>query len=120
MRRFLLPGGMIEPRIFEMGFDLPLEGFSARIVHTPYAKLFRNFSSTGDLFRDTFLIERRLEEEELLYLKRGEMVTFGVEPLVAYIWRRGVEVKNLRSIVMSKSGELPVSEITPVLRDVHA
>jgi V/A-type H+-transporting ATPase subunit C len=99
---FILPGGEIsreelgtlagDPgRLSEILKRHGLEGFSQALADT---------SDLGEL-------ERKGEDYIGRFLKDARRNTFGPEPVLAYLWAREIEVKNIRVILTAKVNNLP-------------
>ena len=64
-------------------------------------------------------VEKLLEEELIKNLRESLFVTFGVEPLLTYLWIRDAEVKNLRTVLLSKSAGVSPEEIKKHIRGFY-
>lgn len=119
LRERFLPFGNIDISFLEQGFDLNLEGFSVRILFSPLSAALNNTGKTEDEEAQAAEAEKLLEEELIKYLKKSVFVTFGVEPLLTYLWVREIEVKNLRTILLSKSAGVSPEEIKKHIRGFY-
>lgn len=119
LRERFLPFGIIDISFLELGFDLNLEGFSSRIVFSPLSAALNNTGKTEDEGAQAAEVEKLLEEELIKYLKESLFVTFGVEPLLTYLWVRDAEVKNLRTVLLSKSAGVSPEEIKKHIRGFY-
>jgi V/A-type H+-transporting ATPase subunit C len=116
LRERILPFGSIDASYFEQGIDLNLEGFSSRIIFSPLSRVLSGVGKRDDEEEQIAQVERLLEEELLRYLKESLFVTFGIEPLIAYLWVRETEVRNLRTILLAKNAGIDNDEIKMYVR----
>jgi V/A-type H+-transporting ATPase subunit C len=118
-RERFLPFGSIDVPHLEAGLELSMEGLAAKLAFNPFSAVIRGAAKGGDEWAQAVALERAFEEELLKYLKESMFVTFGVEPVLAYLWVRENEVKNLRTILLSKASGLSPDEIRRHLRGFH-
>jgi V/A-type H+-transporting ATPase subunit C len=121
IRTRYLPHGSIGLVYLEEGFDLNLEGFAGRIQFSPFSKLLYQAGASGPSSEEEKVaqIERLLDGAQARYLRESVLVTFGVEPILAYLWARERELKNLRTILIAKTGGMSTDEIKKHLRGFH-
>ncbi len=115
----LIPHGSIDMKYFEEGFDLNLEGFAGCILFSSLSSILTRVDRTDDADEQIALIERSIEEHMLKYLRESVLVTFGVEPLLAYLWEREIENKNLRTIFIAKISGVPADAIKTQIRGLY-
>ena len=116
IRERALPFGSIDVSYLEQGIDLNLEGFSSKIIFSPLSRVLSGSGKTDDEEEQVALVERLLEEELIKFLKESLFVTFGIEPLLAYLWVRETEVRNLRTILLAKNAGVDDDEIKKHVR----
>lgn len=107
--RALVSGGKIkEQELAREG----LERLSKLLQGTPYEVLsdFEDNLSELEKQADNFLIR---------YIKRAKYVTFGMEPLVAYLMAKENEIKLARIILTGKKNNLPAEMIKERLRESY-
>jgi V/A-type H+-transporting ATPase subunit C len=119
LRARYLEYGSIDLSYLEEGFDLNLEGFAGRIQFSPFAKLLHEVDKSVDEEEQVVQIERLLDDAQARYLRESIFVTFGVEPILAYLWAKERELKNLRTILIAKTCKVPPDEIKKHLRGFH-
>jgi V/A-type H+-transporting ATPase subunit C len=119
LRERSFPFGSVDLSHLESGFDLSLDAFASKLAFTPFSSVMKSAVRGADEGGQAVALERALDEELLRYLRESTFVTFGVEPVLAYLWVRENEVKNLRTIILSKASGLPPEEIRNHLRGVH-
>jgi V/A-type H+-transporting ATPase subunit C len=111
-----LPHGSIDPGALEQGLDLNLDGFASRILYSPLAPALRGVEKRGEEVDQVAQAERLLEELIMKYVRESVFVTFGVEPVVAYLWEKEMETKNLRIILLGKATGVVPDEIRRYVR----
>jgi V/A-type H+-transporting ATPase subunit C len=114
-----LPYGTIDPGYLEQLLDLSIEGFAGRIVFSPLATVLLRVSKDQPEAEQAEELERLMDEDLLIYLRESIFVTFGIEPVLAYLWMKEVELKNLRTILIAKHAGVSESEIKRHVRGVY-
>ena len=59
------------------------------------------------------------DESQSAYLRESIFVTFGIEPILAYLWARERELNNIRTILIAKLSGVAGDEIKKYLRGVY-
>jgi V/A-type H+-transporting ATPase subunit C len=116
MKERYLPYGSIDLMYLEEGFDMNLEGFAGRIQFSPFARYLREIDKNAPEEDQIAQIERRLDAAQTSYLKESLIVSFGIEPLLAYLWIKERELNNLRTIFIAKMSGISQEEIRTSLR----
>ena len=115
----LLPYGSLPTDLFTNLLDEPLEFLTSRLAMSEYDAVVnegvREWQKSGSMtyfekLADDFLID---------YLQQGKRKTFGLEPLVGYLYAKEIEVKNIRAILVGKINGLPIEAIRERLRNVY-
>jgi len=106
-----ISSGTLSFSIFKEAFTEDLKGVIHRFGNTPYRELLER----GILYlldNNSFILLERLIHEYLLeYLKSSRYLTFGFEPLVAYLLFKETEIQNLQKIWIGISQKLPRDRI---------
>jgi V/A-type H+-transporting ATPase subunit C len=101
-RRFfqeaLLDGGILSTEFMSTLFGENLDAIPARLSHTPYALMvaegLAHLQAQG-----SFLVFEKMREAFLLnYIKRADLIAFGIEPLIAYLYKKESEIRIIRTI----------------------
>jgi V/A-type H+-transporting ATPase subunit C len=116
MRERYIPRGSIDLAYLEEGFDMNLEGFAGRIQFSPFAQYLREIDKNAHEEEQVAQVERRLDAAQTAYLKESLIVSFGIEPLLAYLWIKERELNNLRTIFIAKMSGISQDEIRTSLR----
>lgn len=120
LRERYLPYGMIALIYLEEGFDLNIDGFAARVQFSPLAALLREVSKAEEEEEQVAQIEKLMEDDQTRFLKESIFVTFGIEPIIAYLWIKERELGNLRTIFIAKLSGVYADEIKKYVRGVYA
>jgi V/A-type H+-transporting ATPase subunit C len=120
--RFLesfIEGGSLSRPFFLQLFDEPLEGMSGRFAYTPYRDLVENgwdhLKSQG-----SFAVFERMGRDSILeYLRRANLIAFGIEPLIAYAYAKENELRMIRTIMVGKLNGVPSNLIKESLPRVY-
>lgn len=115
----LLPYGTIDSGYFEQLVDLTLEGFAQRIVFSPLAAVLRKVNRAASEQEQAAELERLFDEDKVNYLNESIFVTFGVEPVLAYLFLKEVELMSLRTILVTKHAGIAGPEIKRHVRGAY-
>lgn len=119
MRERYIPLGSIDLSYLEEGFDINLEGFAGRIQFSPFGQHLREVDKSIDPEEQVAQVERRLDAAQATYLRESVFISFGIEPLLAYLWTRERELNNLRTIFLARMSGIPHDEIRTCLRGLY-
>jgi V/A-type H+-transporting ATPase subunit C len=114
-----IPFGTIALSYLEEGFDLNLDGFATRIQFSPLANLLREVNKGLDEEAQVAQVEKYIEDDQTRYLRESMFVTFGIEPLLSYLWTKERELKNLRTIFITKMSGVGTDEIKKYVRGIY-
>ncbi len=107
--RALIPGGTLAP-----------EGL-AKSLQKPAAEVIRNtaYRALADSASDMAAFEKAADNYLTAFVQKARYVTFGVEPLVAFLLAKENEVRQVRIILTGKKNGLDAGIIKERLRDFH-
>ena len=108
----LLRGGGLSPAQFYEYFpreidDIETGFFAGERYHGFIAEGIAHLKNERSFVR----MEALLDREILKFIEREREIGFGVESLVAYYYKKSIEMKRLRTIVIGKRAGLPAREI---------
>ena len=114
----LIPEGALERMFFETQIGEPFESFARALEFGAYAGL-------APVFRDwaperMYALELACDNELLKRVDPAKTIAYGIEPLVAYIVERRIEIKLLRAAIVGRSDGLERADIENRLRSIHA
>lgn len=115
----LIDGGEIDLDVFNNYFNDSVENFVNKISHTDYFEILREgveeFNKTGKL--NAF--EKLSDNFTMKLIKEAKYVSFGVEPLIAYVFAKETEIKVIRIIMVGKLNNVAPEVIKGRLRDIY-
>jgi V/A-type H+-transporting ATPase subunit C len=112
LREALVPGGAIPGhKWLELGQVAPDRLFSA--LGAPYAGMLQ--AAQGD----AGTVERLGDNHLTAYLRKTHYVAMGREPVLALLWAKEGDIRNLRIAVSGKLNGMPGNAIRERLRDCH-
>ncbi len=117
LSRGLLSGGTLDASFFEGAFGESMDVFARVLEYGRYgalAPVFRDWS------RDkSFALELACDNLLLAKLELGKTVAYGIEPLIAFIVMREIEMKLVRAAVVAKLDGVERAEVEARLRSIH-
>lgn len=114
-----IPNGSIDIDHFEESFDLTFDAISTRLNFAWFSNILQTIPKGGEEDDNIALLERVLDEGLMNYLKESIYVTFGVEPVISYLFKMELQTNNLRLIVLSRYSGLSADEIKRNVRGMN-
>jgi len=114
-----ISGGNMDEKLFVAGYDEPLQQFVARL--TPYA-LVGAAEQGGQELKESgrfTSLEKLCDNAVMHYVKDAKYVSIGIEPLVAYVVAKQMEIKSARIILAGKSAGIESNLIRERLRETY-
>ena len=119
LKKAFLPYGYLPVELFNSLLDEPLEFLADRLAMSDYATVVsegvREWQEKGNITH----FEKLADDLLTAYLQQGKRKTFGLEPLIGYLYAKEIEVKNIRMILVGKINGLPIEVIRERLRNVY-
>lgn len=119
LERAYIKGGSLDFDVFANNLTDSMENFANRIYHTDYFKWVKEgigeYVKSGDLGR----IEKYGDNYILDYLRKAKLISFGPEPLIAYMIAKENEIRALRIVLTGKKNGVHPDIIRERLRDVY-
>ncbi|MCX7694465.1 MAG: V-type ATP synthase subunit C [Caloramator sp.] len=119
LSKVLIKGGKVDLDVFINNFIEDVENFSNKVFHTEHFKWLKEgieeYIKTKDLGR----IEKMADNYLISVLKNSKFISFGAEPVVAYIYAKENEIKVLRIILTGKKNGVGADTIRERLRDIY-
>lgn len=115
-----MEGGRIGDKLFIAGYDEPFSNVGEKLV--PYG-LDRVMIEGGQALKETgrFTVFERLCENVIMeHAKKAKFFTFGLEPLVAHILAKEIEIRTVRIIMTGLLQGLSKESIRERMRDTYA
>lgn len=116
----LLPaGGFLPADKFAVLAKADPDHLFASVQYTPYAGILHDalelYRTTGELW----LLEKAADDFITAFCKLTQYTSFGVEPLVAYLWFSLQEIRNLRLVLGGCCGAVEPTQVAKRLRSVY-
>lgn len=119
MEKIFLEGGHLDKDLFLNNMNDPLESFASRISHTDHFKWVKGGIEEYIKAGDVGSIEKYGDNFIIAYIKDAKYVSFGPQPIIAFIIASENEIKMLRIILASKRNDVSPEAIRERLRDVY-
>lgn len=115
--KVLINGGSLDIDVCLNLLKEPFENIANKLSCTAYADLVR---SGIDKFIETKSLssfEKSIDDYLMEFVRQAKFVSFGIEPVFAYLYAKEIEVKNLRIILAGKSNNVDSNTIKERLRE---
>ncbi|GAA0179190.1 V-type ATP synthase subunit C [Clostridium sediminicola] len=115
----MIEGGTIDVDSFIQMLNESNENIITKLDHTDYYEILKfgieEFNKTGKLN----LLEKLSDNFIMKFIKDAKYVSFGAEPLLAYIYAKENEIKIVRIIMVGKINNIATDVIKERLRDIY-
>lgn len=109
----LIIGGKIELEIFSKYFQEEIEIFNDMILKTEYHKIIeQSFDNNYNITK----FEKACDDYIMEYVRETKHKTFGIEPLIGYMYGKQTEIRNVRIILVGKINNIDSDIIRERLR----
>ncbi|WP_252891354.1 V-type ATPase subunit [Thermoclostridium stercorarium] len=118
IRNILIDGGKIDKSVYFSNSEKSVGEFINEIAGTGIgAEMLKSVkvSEKGNIQA----LEKALDDYIMKYIQRAKMVTIGIEPLIAFLFAKETEIKNVRIILTGKINKLPNDLIRERLRLIY-
>jgi V/A-type H+-transporting ATPase subunit C len=119
INKLILDGGSISGKEFFENSDKSLDSFVENVRFSRYGDAVRKSWELYKAKGDPAGLERLLDDYQMAYVRNAKKVVMGVEPLIAYLFAKEAEIRNVRIIMTGKINNLPVDLIRERLRQVY-
>lgn len=115
IKRLLFGDGTIPEEFYAANADKPVGTFVEQLGATRYGAAVRKGreQSAGKGIAD---MERLLDDQLMEHVRGAKHVTIGVEPVIAWLFAKETEIRNVRIIMTGRINGLPVEKIRERLR----
>ncbi|MBU3189436.1 V-type ATP synthase subunit C [Clostridium bowmanii] len=120
LKEVILPGGDIAMDILIRAFDEPIENMAAKFASSKYGEVVRMGLEEYIKIGKLSLFEKLSENFIMKDLKPAKYITFGPEPIFAYIAAKETEIKIIRIIMVGKLNNVDTAVIRERVREVYA
>lgn len=120
LKEVILDGGEISKDILVRSFEEPIENLVVKFSSLKYGEVIKlgleEYLKTGKLSA----FEKLSEDYIMNNLKGAKYITFGPEPVFAYIVAKETEIKVIRIIMVGKLNKVDTAVIRERVREVYA
>ena len=117
--KLLLDGGTIDREVYHRNCDRTAESFAEDIRKTRYGDAVRKGLELVKSGKNSSGLEKTLDDLLMSFIRSAKLVTIGVEPLIAYLFAKDTEIRNVRMIMTGRINNLPADMIRERLRDSY-
>ncbi|WP_238882297.1 V-type ATP synthase subunit C [Clostridium sp. YIM B02551] len=114
----ILGGSIDKDKLFSLLTDAP-ENISTKLSYTNYKDILK-IGIESYVKEGTSTVFEKLSEDYIMELmKKAKYVSFGLEPIIAYIYAKETEIKLLRIIMVGKLNNISEELIKERLREAY-
>lgn len=115
----LILGGTIDKdKLFALLND-SAENISSKLSYTDYSEILKSGIEAYVKNGSSALFEKLSEDYIMKLMKNAKYVSFGIEPILAYVYAKETEIKLLRIIMVGKLNNIASEVIRERLRDSY-
>ncbi len=107
LRSLVLKGGFLDEKILLQNYELSFSEIGGKLGASPYQDLWNEATDTLEEEETFILLERRIEDFLMIYLRRAKYIVFGPEPVFAYVLAKKRELNLLRLVGVGKINQIP-------------
>jgi V/A-type H+/Na+-transporting ATPase subunit C len=111
-----IDGGLLDRDLLLKTLHEPIDTLIQKLVHTDYLPLLRKCSETVQGSARMVCVEKLGDEFVLAALEPARRISFGPEPLLAYLAAKETEIRNLRILLLGLQSHLEPERIRERLR----
>jgi V/A-type H+-transporting ATPase subunit C len=107
----ILPGGSLGWDFFRVIREEPLDSLAQVFGRTPYGRVVADGIAQLKARKSFAPLERGCDDLMMELLKTSRQTSFGVEPVVAYVLLKELEIRSVRAVLVGKLNGLPREKI---------
>ena len=119
IKKLLLDAGTIAEEVYFKNSSGTPEDFIEAIRSTRYGDAVQKGWELVRSGKNSSGLEKALDDLFMSYIRGAKLVTMGVEPLIAYLFAKEAEIRNVRMIMTGRINNLPADMIRERLREVY-
>ncbi len=119
IQKILLKHGTIRKKVYFGSSGKSIDDFVEQLHNSEYADVVEKGWEMSKSTKTSLELEKLLDDYIMEYIQGAKMVTMGVEPLIAYLFAKEAEIKNVRIIMTAKINKLSVDLIRERLRECY-
>jgi V/A-type H+-transporting ATPase subunit C len=121
LEKMFLPGGRLDEKLFLTSIDDIDDREGSLLSRSPHEyeelvsqgiKYYQENNSWKEL-------ERLSDDYAMSALSEAKWIAFGIEPLIAYLFAKEIEIKNIRMIIAGKLNRMPKELLRETLREPY-
>jgi V/A-type H+-transporting ATPase subunit C len=116
IKKLLLSDGTIPEAIYYTDSDKPLDVFVGQLRNTRYCDAVRKSWELSGKMNFSAGLEKCLNDYLLDHIRGAKLVTMGIEPVIAWLYAKETEIRNVRIIMTGRINGLPTETIRERLR----
>lgn len=120
IKRALVSSGTLPLTAFEELSEKSLEEFFAYLKKTGFENIAQDLSEAVKKPDGVSEVEKILDDSVIIFLRQSKFVTYGIDPVIAYLFYKETEIKNARLIITGKANKIPQETIKERLRLTYA
>ena len=117
LNSLIIKGGYVDRDKLNSLYNDSVENIPGKLAFTDYSEILKlgieDYVKTGSIN----LFEKLSEDFIMNYMKKAKYITFGLEPLIAYIYAKETEIKLIRIIMVGKLNNIQSEVIRERLRE---
>ncbi|MFD3156406.1 V-type ATP synthase subunit C [Haloimpatiens sp. FM7330] len=115
----IIRGGKIDNDIFINSLNDSIENFTNKISHTDYYNILKVSMDESGKKGSINIFEKYSDNFIMNYIKEAKYVSFGPQPILAYIFAKEAEIKAIRTVMVGKLNNIAPEIIRERLRDIY-
>lgn len=119
LKEVLLDNGEIKKEEFIEMFNLNVENIVNKLQYTDYVDVIKIGTEEYTQSKNLKVLEKLSDNFIMNFIKDAKYVSFGPEPLIAYIFAKENEIKIVRIIMVGKLNNIDADVIRERLRDIY-
>lgn len=119
IKKLLMEGGTIPEKVYLESCEKSTDDFVEEIHTSAYGEVVRKGWELYKTRKSISALEKQLDDYLMRFVREAKKVTMGVEPLIAYLFAKEAEIRNVRIIMTGKINKLPVELIRERLRESY-
>ena len=113
---FLHDGGTLSKALLLSMISEPFEGWGRMLSFSDFGGIMGHLHDTGNFEAFIVSLERLLDEYALQLLSPYKYTTDAPENILLYLWNKEMEIKNIRTVIVSKSMKADKETLRGLLR----
>ncbi|MBC8450846.1 DUF2764 family protein [bacterium] len=117
LARAFIPGGSLDLSFFRSALGETIDAFARSIEYGKYGVLTEALVESSPEKR--YALELACDNVLIGFVDRAKMTAYGIEPLIAFILHRTIEMKLVRTAIVAKLDGVERSDVEERLRMIH-